>query len=75
VTQEKSTLAYLAGCQWQKRKKFNGVDYRPVVFLAFSDYNEEDSANYYMISACKGKVKKNAKIVLNQSFSSICCKQ
>ena len=27
---------------------------RPVVFLAFSDYNEEDSANYYMISACKG---------------------
>lgn len=26
---------------------------RPVVFLAFSDYNEEDSANYYMISACK----------------------
>lgn len=28
---------------------------RPVVFLAFSDYNEEDSANYYMISACKGK--------------------
>ena len=27
---------------------------RPVVFLAFSDYNEEDSASYYMISACKG---------------------
>ncbi len=30
---------------------------RPVVFLAFSDYNEEDSANYYMISACKGKIQ------------------
>ena len=30
---------------------------RPVVFLAFSDYNEEDAANYYMISACKGKVR------------------
>ncbi len=27
---------------------------RPVVFLAFSAYNQDDSANYFMISACKG---------------------
>jgi len=26
---------------------------RPVVFLAFSAYNNDDSANYFMISACK----------------------
>ena len=28
---------------------------RPVVFLAFSEYNPNDAANYYCISACKGK--------------------
>ena len=30
---------------------------RPVVFLSFSEFNPEDEANYYSISACKGKVK------------------
>lgn len=28
---------------------------RPVVFLSFSEFNPEDEANYYSISACKGK--------------------
>ena len=28
---------------------------RPVVFLAFSEFNSNDAANYYCISACKGK--------------------
>ena len=27
---------------------------RPVVFLAFSEFNSNDAANYYCISACKG---------------------
>ena len=27
---------------------------RPVVFLSFSEFNPEDEANYYSISACKG---------------------
>ena len=29
---------------------------RPVVFLSFSEFNPEDEANYYSISACKGKL-------------------
>ena len=28
---------------------------RPVVFLAFSEFNPEDTSNYFCISACKGK--------------------
>ena len=32
---------------------------RPVVFLSFSEFNPEDEANYYSISACKGKEKHN----------------
>ena len=32
---------------------------RPVVFLSFSEFNPEDEANYYSISACKGIEKKN----------------
>ena len=28
---------------------------RPVVFLAFSQFNPEDEAAYYCISACKGE--------------------
>ena len=31
---------------------------RPVVFLSFSEFNPEDEANYYSISACKGIEKK-----------------
>ena len=31
---------------------------RPVVFLSFSEFNPEDEANYYSISACKG-IEKN----------------
>ena len=31
---------------------------RPVVFLSFSEFNPEDEANYYSISACKGIAKK-----------------
>ena len=29
---------------------------RPVVFLSFSEFNPEDEANYYSISACKGNI-------------------
>ena len=32
---------------------------RPVVFLSFSEFNPEDEANYYSISACKGIEKKH----------------
>ena len=42
---------------------------RPVVFLAFSDYNEEDSANYYMISACKGKIL--VKVVISSIYDKL----
>ena len=34
---------------------------RPVVFLSFSEFNPEDEANYYSISACKGKFKDNVR--------------
>ena len=29
---------------------------RPVVFIAFSEFNPKDAANYYCIAACKGKL-------------------
>ena len=32
---------------------------RPVVFLSFSEFNPEDEANYYSISACKGIEEKH----------------
>jgi hypothetical protein len=44
---------------------------RPVVFLAFSDYNEEDAANYFMISACKGNNKYSSRILIVKYIKKI----
>ena len=41
---------------------------RPVVFLAFSEFNSNDAANYYCISACKGNILIYFKLMMNHNF-------
>lgn len=41
---------------------------RPVVFLAFSEFNSNDAANYYCISACKGNILIYLKLMMNLIF-------
>ena len=45
---------------------------RPVVFLAFSEYNPNDAANYYCISACKGNILIYFKLMMNVRDINFC---